>query len=163
MAVQYADEQLLQGTIYSGKSCEFDFGYGPVEGVLKAGGSSKRTRKIVPGSRRDGKPVGKTAGKFEPGSLTFALLGTSAKQFETYLANQSSGSYGDTDFTLVVSMYEPDINNDVPITITFVDCSIEEPKEQWDEGIEENVTEYTCQFLSSDKNTNVLWSQLRST
>jgi hypothetical protein len=161
MTTNYIDEARLQGTIYSGKSCEFDYGQGSIEGVLKAGHGAKRTRKIVHASRRDGQPIGKTAGKFEPGGLTFALLGTTAKQFEEYLANQSQGSIGDTTFQFSVSLYEPDITNDDPITWSFAQCTVEEVKESWDEGIEEIVTEYTIQFLQNPRNGNVLWSVIR--
>jgi hypothetical protein len=163
MTTQYADEQRLQGTIYSGKSAEFDYGQGPVEGVLKAGGEAKRTRKIVYGSRRDGQPLGKTAGKFEPGSLTIAMLATTAKQFEAYLATTGGGqgSIGDPTFALTVSLYEPDITNDDPITWSFGGVTVESQKESWDEGIEEIVTEYTLQFLQNPRNGNVLWSIIR--
>jgi hypothetical protein len=169
MAVQYADEEALQGTIYSGKSGEFSFAtpaggeFGPVEGVVKSATEATRKRKTVYAARRDGRPSGRTAGKFEPGSITVAMLRNTAQAFETWLAGQGAGSFGDPEFTYVVSLFEPDINATAPITATYDRCVIAGKKTNEDEGIEELVTEYTIEFLDSDENGNVLWSTLRTT
>ena len=159
--MSYVDEQRLQGTIFSEKSCEFDFGFGSVQGTLKAGADAKRTRKIVHGSRRDGVPLGMTAGKFEPGVLAFSLLSTTACMLEEFL-DDGNGSLGDTVFNPTVSLFEPDQTNQGVITVAFTGAVLTSWKEAYDEGIDELVTEYEAMFLTSDRNGRVLFSILRN-
>jgi hypothetical protein len=158
----YSDEIRQQGTIYSGKSCLFDFGFDYVEGVMKAGVGAKRERKLVPGSRRDGKPIGLTAGKFTPGTFKFALLSTTASMLNEFLASPSLGSITDTIFNPTVQLYEPDKLADVPITVTITNAVITSWDENYDEGIDETVTEYEAMFTDCSRNGFVLWSILRN-
>jgi hypothetical protein len=157
----YVDEPRLQGTIFSGKSCEFDFGFGSVEGCLKAGGDQKRERKVVHGSRRDGRPIGLTAGKVEPGKFTAALLATTAEMLFEFLTIAGLGSIGDAVIPITVSVFEPD-NSDIPQTITFDNCALTSTKQSWDEGIEELVTELEFQPIGQDQNAQVLYSLIRN-
>jgi hypothetical protein len=157
----YVDEVRLQGTIYSGKSCEFDFGFGAVEGCLKASGDEKRERKVVHGSRRDGRPIGLTAGKVEPGKFTCARRNTTAEMLFEYLTASGLGSIGDAIIPITVSTFEPD-SSDIPQTITFDNCALTSKKQSWDEGIDELVTEIEFQPIGQDQNAQVLYSIIRN-
>ena len=158
----YSDEIRQQGTIYSGKSCLFDFGFDYVEGCMKAATEAKRERKLVPGSRRDGRPLGFTAGKFVPGTFKFALLSTTASMLNEYLGAQSLGSITDTIFQPTVQLYEPDKLADVPITVRFVNAVITSWAENYDEGIDETVTEYEAMFIDVQRNNFLFWSAMRN-
>jgi hypothetical protein len=159
--MSYVDEQRLQGTIFSEKSCEFDWGFGPMSAILKAGGDAKRERKLVASSRRDGQPLGFTAGKFTPGKLTFAMVATTAAMLEEFL-DDGNGSIGDTVFNPTVSLYEPDTPNQGVITVQFNGAVLTSWKETYDEGIDELLTEYEADFLSCSRNGRVLFSILRN-
>lgn len=158
----YVDEPRLQGTIYSGKSCEFDLGFGPLSGVQKNSADESRERKIVKGSRRDLKPVGLTVGDYEPGKLVFAFLEQTGQMVCEQMDTLGVGSVGDAVQDVVVSVFEPDNVNADPITTTYESAVLTKRKWTRDPTSDELVLEVELQPISVDQNGTVLWSPQRS-
>lgn len=154
------DSVRLNGTMYSWTSCEFTIDSLEYEGFLDVDYEQKRERKVVFGARRDGRPLGKTAGKYTVPTLTLKVLRATAKMIKEYLTAQGLGSFGDAVFTLAISVYEPDVI-DTPITVIFETCTFDGEKNGHSEGIDELVTEITVGCLSLTENQMQLWSLLR--
>jgi len=162
MTDPYVDTPRLQGTILSGKSWEFDFGFGPLSGTLKFGAEETRERKVVKGARRDGKPLGLTVGNYEPPKIEVSFVATTGKYVQEQLTANGQGSIGDAVSTIVMSGFEPDIANDGPITVTFDNCVLVGRRyEGRDADSEESLDVYTFQTTSVDQDGMVLYSVQR--
>lgn len=96
-----------------------------------------RTRKIVYGQKRDGTPLGKTSGKYEPKPITISfLLDQYTKLLMPVLALQGIGSRGDASFT-VMYQYMELLNPLLTTTFTFTGCTIDNEKHSGTEGPDE--------------------------
>jgi hypothetical protein len=155
------DSVRLNGTIYSWLSCEFTIDGQEYEGFTDVEYEQKRERKVVFAARRDGTPLGKTAGKYTVPTLTFKVLRATAKMIKEYLTGEGNGSYGDAVFSFGLSVYEPDVN-DTPITVIFDTCTWDGEKAGQSEGVDELLTEITIGCLAITENQMQLWSALRS-
>lgn len=154
------DAVRLNGTIYSGTSCEFTIDGQEYEGILDVSYEQKRERKVVFARRRDGRPLGKTAGKYTVPTLTLKVLRQTALMIKEYLTQEGQGSFGDAVFDFGVSVYEPDVTGE-PITVLFDTCTFDGEKNDHPEGIDELVTEITIGALALSENQMQLWSQIR--
>lgn len=156
------DEVRLNGTIYSGMSCEFRIDKNEYVGILDVDYNHKLTRKAVPAASKDRPPLGWTTGKYVPPVLTIKVLRLTAQMIKEYLSKIGGGSYGIVSFDFTVSVHEPDVLSK-PITLIFDECVIQGEKEGHAEGIDELVTEFSvaCLSLSQDKMT--LWNSLKYT
>ena len=129
----------------------------PFNGITGVDFEEKRTRKLVYGARRDGKPLGLTSGRYEPGAVTITMLRDSWDKLETILTALGLGSYGDVPFVYILQYVEP---LQLPITLTFDRMFIVGVKESMKEGVDELLADVTCQPLSVAKNGKTLWSQV---
>jgi hypothetical protein len=167
--VPFVDAARLSGTLYSGKSCEFDLGFGELEGVVKFSGTQSRKRKLVYGSRRDGLPIGFTAGKYTPPELEFTVLAATGQLILEQQAAAGNGSVGDAVQIITVSLYEPDITTAGTITLSFPNCVTTDIKfDGYDEDSEETYTVLTYATLGVTQSADggatplVLYSVQRS-
>jgi len=92
---------------------------------------------------RSGRPLGKTGGSYDPGTITITVLRDTWRRWRQYLCTKSgTTSYGDADFTLQVQMVE---DKQDPLTTTATKCHVIEAKNSNKEGPDEALTEVTIQ------------------
>lgn len=149
----------VNNTILSWNSCSFKFDGIPFNGILGFDYEQKRERKVVHGGRKDGRPLGKTAGKYTVPTCVMTMLRDSYDKFTTYLSAKGLGSYGDAEFVFVLQYVEP---GQPPITVVGRGCTIDGEKEVNQEGIDELVTEVTIGCLEIIKNGKSLASLVRA-
>lgn len=150
----------INNTIYSWTSCRFLIDGQPWTGVVALDTEQKRERKVVHAARQDGRPLGKTSGKYSVPSTTLKMLKDSADALTTYLTVLGLGSYGDAEFTIMVQAIEPVIGA-VPLSMILSVCTIDGEKDGHEEGIDELLTEFEVGVLSATKNGKQLWSAIR--
>lgn len=148
-------------TLYSWPSCSFKIDSQPFEGIVELNYEQKRERKVVYAAKRDGRPLGKTAGKYSVPSLTLKMLRDSADALTTYLSAKGLGSYGDPEFGMMLQVAEPVVGA-LPITVLMETCTIDGKKDAHAEGIDELVTEFEIGCLQLTENGKRLWSVIRS-
>jgi len=150
----------VNGVIYSGNSCSFTVNGAPMVGVLELSYEQKRTRKAVYGAKRSGTVLGKTSGKYEV-SCTLKLLRSTEDWLTTFLTPFGLGSYGDAQFLLTVSTFEPAITPAVPLVSVLLGCTIDGKKNSHAEGIDELVSELEIGVMTVTENGKILWSLVR--
>jgi hypothetical protein len=151
----------VNSTILSWNSCIFKVDGIPYNGILEFNYEQKRERKVVHAARRDGRPLGKTAGKYSVPSCTLKMLRDSADKLTTYLTAKGLGSYGDAEFLFFVQYFEPVIGA-VPITVVCEGCTVDGKKDPNAEGVDELATEFEIGVLQLTENQKRLWSVIRS-
>jgi hypothetical protein len=165
-----ADRSRLQGTQFTGVSCLFSLvtaggvELDHLEGVMGNGYEDKRTRPIIWASRRDGRPNGKGAGRYEPGALTLDVEeATALLIIETLAAESPDGtSFGSTYFTMQVQLYEPDKSVDT-ITMTFEDCTCDLDKGDYPSTPDGLKKSFGFSYLGKDTNGLTLYDASRTT
>jgi hypothetical protein len=151
----------VNSTILSWTSCMFRFDGIPYNGILEFNYEEKRERKVVHAARRDGRPLGKTAGKYSVPSMSLKMLRDSADKLTDYLTIKGLGSYGDAEFMISVQYVEP-VPGAIPITVLCETCTIDGVKDSNAEGTDELATEFEIGCLQLTKNGKRLWSVVRS-
>jgi hypothetical protein len=152
--------------IYSWTSCVFKIDNQPTGpdgtswGLQSLDVSEKRERKKVRANRQDGRPIGRTSGRYEVDSVTMKFLKTGFEALTTYLAAQAQGSYGDVSFGLMIQIAEP-IPGAKPLLISLKDCTIDGVKDGHEEGIDELLDEVEVGCLSLTRNGKSLYSVIR--
>lgn len=149
----------VNDTIYSWESFSFKIDLMPIGGIVSLNYSDKRERKKVFANRRDGLAVGRTAGKYTADG-GIKILQEDDDALTDYLQTKGLGSYGDAKFTWTAQFSEPEVGS-FPITVVGTSCVIGEGKESYDEGIDENVVEYTLDMMTISRNGKQLWSKIR--
>lgn len=159
------DTVRINNTIISNTSCLFRAAGVPYEGILALDFEQTRERKKVWGSRRNGKALGRTSGKYEAKDATLTMLADSYDVLTDALTLLGGGSYGDAEFPFIAQYLEPSpgiAGSILPITIALQDCAIVGEKEGYAEGIDEKVVEVTLSVMAITKNGKILYSALRS-
>lgn len=151
-------ETRLNDQPFSATSCTWNIALAPFVGVTHLGYSEKRERKLVHGSRRDGTPLGITGGKYSVDSLTITMLRSSAQRLIEILTVLGLGSYGDAVFPIVAKYYEPLRPQVPPIVVDIEGCRITGMKDDYQEGIDELVTDIDLMGLALTRNGMRLWS-----
>lgn len=153
------DQVRINNIIYSWTSVILKIDGDRYEGFQSFDGAKeKRERKLVYGARKNGRPLGRTSGKYIPGPVTIKFLKRSANLLLTYLSLKGLGSYGDAEFIAQLQVSEPGY---VPITSTLLDCTIEEANDSAAEGSDELTKDLIIQPLTGDENGMVIWSKFR--
>lgn len=148
-------------TIYSWTSTLHRFSGLPWEGIKSVDYSQKRERKVVHAARRDGRPLGKTSGKYTA-ELKIKMLKDSANALKQDLSALGLGSYGDAEFSYSLQVFEPQLlGTQLPIVVLFETCTIDEEHDAYEEGVEELLTEFTIGTLQITENLMRLWSVVR--
>lgn len=151
-------ETRLNDQPFSATSCSWDIALAPFVGVTHLGYSEKRERKLVHGSRRDGTPLGITAGKYSVDALSITMLRSSAQRLFELLTPLGLGSYGDAVFPIIARYFEPLRPFVPPIVLDIEGCRITGVKDDYQEGIDELVTEIELMGLAITRNGLRLWS-----
>jgi hypothetical protein len=145
--------------LYSWNSFSFKILGIPFNGIKAFDYAHKRERTVVYGARRDGTPLGKTAGKYSVEPITLTVLRDTADKITTMLTPLGLGSYGDAEFTFTAQYIEP---GNIPITVVGMRCTIDGEKDGNTEGTEEATTELTIGCLQLIKNGKLLSSLVRA-
>lgn len=165
-----SDRTRLQGLQYTGVSALFTIitaggtSLSNLEGVIGMGYEDKRERPVIWGSRRDGRPNGKGAGRYVPGAISADFEEATIDMIISALAAESVDglSYGDTDFTLQIQLYEPSKPQST-ITMNFAGCSVDGDKGDYPttpDGLKKSMT---FMYLSKDQGGKTLFSNSRTT
>ncbi len=149
----------INNTILSWNSCSFKFDSIPYNGILGFDFDEKRERKVVHAAKRDGRPLGKTSGKYSVPTCSLRMLRDSWDKLSTQLTLKGLGSYGDAEFVVVCQYIEP---FQTPITVICAGCTVDGVKEANQEGVDELVTEIEIGCLSIIKNGKSLASLIRA-
>lgn len=164
------DRDRLQGLQFTGVSALFtittDGGnqLANLEGVIGMGYEDKRARPLIWGSRRDGRPNGKGAGRYEPGALTADFEEATIDLITDALAAEADDgvSYGDVDFTLQIQLYEPSKPKGT-ITMTFEGCNVDSDKGDYPNSPDGLKKSMGFSYLGKDQDGKTLYSQVRTT
>lgn len=149
----------VNDTVFSWESFSFKIDLMPIGGIVSLNYSDKREFKKVYANRRDGRAVGRTAGKYSA-DAGFKILQEDDAALTDYLNTKGLGSYGDAKFAFTAQFAEPEVGSS-PITVVGTSCKISEGKESYDEGIDQNVVEYTLDIMQLSRNGKQLWSKVR--
>lgn len=122
--------------------------------------ADKRERKVVFANRLDGRPVGKTSGKYTVEPVTIKMLKAGSMALQQYLAIDGAGSSGDTQFQLMVQVAEP-APGARPLVIDLEECTIDGIKDGYEEGVDELLDEITIGCLYLRRNGISLYSLIR--
>ena len=155
----------INGTVISWHETSFRIVGLPFYGILGFDYEQKRERKIVYGSKRNGKPINRTSGKYSVPSVSLKMLRASADQLTTLLTPLGLGSYGDAEFIMTVQYIVPVFVGQVPqppITVILSGCTIDGEKDANQEGVDEAVTEFDIGCLDITKNGKSLASIIRN-
>jgi hypothetical protein len=150
----------LNTSPYSATSCSWIIAGAPYVGITALSYEQKRERKLVHGSRRDGTPLGKTAGKYSVGSVTMTMVRSSYDLLTTQLSILGLGSYGDAVFPIIATYSDPfaQLQGVPPIVVMISGASIVGEKEAYAEGFDELLTEVELMALTLTRNNKRLWS-----
>jgi hypothetical protein len=152
----------INDATHSWNSCRFLIDVEPFKGILSIDFDEKRERKKVWAGRRDGLPVAKTAGKYDPGKIAVKFLADQWDLITDYLSAKGLGSYGDPEFTMAVESSEI-ADLEVPVMIWLATgCTVENVKASFEEGVEESVVEVTLDPMQIVTNGKVLFSLARN-
>jgi len=131
-------------------------------GTLSLDYEQKRDRKIVYGMKRNGTPLGKTAGKYSPSPVTVRfLLDDYTNLLLPALTTLGLGSYGDASFPMMLTYEEP-LNPLSTVNIAWAGCTIDGEKDAIAEGTDEAAVDVTIGPLAMTRNGQLLWSVTRS-
>lgn len=150
----------INNTIYSWQSCTFRIDGQSITGISDFSYEQKRERKVVHAAKKNGKPLGKTAGKYSVPSVSMKVLRDTAEFITNYLTIKGLGSYGDAEFVLTAQYIEPVIGA-LPIIVVIDGCTIDGEKDANSEGTDELVTEFEIGALGITKNGKSLASLIR--
>lgn len=138
-------------------SCSFKVAGAPYRGILGVNFADKINASYVKGADKTGRPLGTTAGSYEPSNIGLKLLSDSASAFEGQIALLGLGSLTSARWLLTVIEAEiPAIRN-----LTAVDCRIVEVKDDRSEGNDASVTEYTIMPMEILRNGISLFDRKR--
>lgn len=151
----------VNNTIYSWNSTAFKLDAIPYNGVLGLDYEQKRERKVVHAMKRDGRPLGKTAGKYTVPTCSLRVLRDTWDKISTYLTAKGLGSYGDAEFVIIFQCIEP-VPGATPLTVIMTGCTIDGVKSVNQEGVDELVTELEIGCLSIVENGKQLASLVRA-
>ena len=151
----------VNNTPYSWNSTSTKFDGIPYNGLLGFDYEQKRERKVVHAQKRNGRPIGKTAGKYSVPSMSLRMLRDSWDKLSTQLTAKGLGSYGDAEFVIIFQYVEPVIGA-TPITVICAGCTVDGVKSVNQEGIDESVVELEIGCLSIIENGKSLASIVRS-
>jgi hypothetical protein len=149
----------VNNTIISWNSFSFKLDGIPYNGIVGFDYEQKRERKVVHAAKRDGRPLGKTSGKYTVPTCTLTVLRDTWDKMSTQLTLKGLGSYGDAEFSFVAQYIEP---LQPPITVIGTGCTIDGDKDTNQEGIDELLTEVTIGCLQLLKNGKSLASLVRA-
>lgn len=149
----------VNNTILSWNSFSFKIDGIPYNGLLAFDYEQKRERKVVHAAKRDGRPLGKTSGKYTVPTCSLTMLRDSFDKLTTYLTAKGLGSYGDAEFTFIAQYIEP---GQPPITVIGTGCTVDGDKDANAEGVDESLTEVTIGCLEIIKNGKRLASVVRA-
>lgn len=159
----------VNGTPYSWTSCANFFNGLPYKGITGVTFKDSREVKLVHAGRQDGLPLGMTSGVYKVENVSFTLLRESATGLMTDLTALGLGSFGDASFLYTLQVFEPDftaIPPMVPLTTSLIGCRITGVEDKQEMGVDELVTEFTCQALAIVRTAGplplTLYSQIRS-
>ena len=164
-----ADTTRLQGTRFGSQSCLFQITTAGgtqldwLEGVMGASYEDKRDRPKVYGSRRDGRPIGKLAGKYDPGISSMDMTEETYDLVTDTLAAESGdgASFGDVDFTMQIQLFEED--QVTVITKTFEVCNVVGEKGDYPtSGNDPLNIALAWDYLGKDTNGKTLYSGTRT-
>lgn len=151
----------VNSTIFSWNSTSMKIALTPYNGIMSIDYEEKRERKVVYGMKRDGKPLGKTSGKYSVPSVSLKMLRTTWEKLSTDLTVLGLGSIGDAEFPMLFQAYEPVLTTDLPQTVLFENCTIDGIKHSHAEGTDELTTELEIGCLQLTQNGKRLWSVVR--
>jgi hypothetical protein len=158
----------VNDTLLSWNSCRFIIAVQPYRGIKSLDFSDSLDAPYVYGSRRDGKPIGTTSGKYTPGDIKLVTLRDTADDITTMLTalalTKGGLSYGDARFPITVQADEIIPSGvGVPVQTAMLEtCRVIGVHDAHDEGSGELVTEFTLRALSITRNGKSLWSLARS-
>lgn len=162
-----AGQLRVNSALYSWTSCIFKVDNLPTApdgtpwDIVSLDFEEKRERKVVYSNRQDGRPRGKTSGKYSVPSVTMKMLTAQHMKLLQYLAlSTGTPSYGDAEFGILVQVAEPVIGAQ-PITYSLKQVTIDDIKDGHEEGIDELVTEFELGVLNMSRNGLTLWSAIR--
>lgn len=157
----------INGTVCSWNSVTVKLAETAYSGFLKVDYEEKLEKTLVYGSRRDGKPLGKTTGKYTPGPLSVILLRetwqTLIRPALTLLgvAGVGAGGYGNSTFPFSISVDEI-FAGVLPSIAIFDGCTVDGVKYPAAEGNEALTVELEIGYLSLSENGQQIWSPVRS-
>lgn len=151
---------------YSWNSCSHFFNGLPYKGLTAISYKETREVKLVHGAQQDGTPLGITAGIYKVENTSFTLLRDSAAALLADLTIAGLGSFGDAEFSYVLSVFEPVAPPSLPIQTVLTGCRITGVEEKHALGADELVTEITVQPMFLIRTLAgipmTLWSTVRS-
>ena len=151
-----SDTVRVNNLLLSWKSCIFKLDNDVYIGVQSQDFEQKRDRKIVFAGRRDGRPLGKTGGKYEPQPMKIVVVKDTSTKIKQYLADKAGAkSYGDAEFTWQTQYVAPGSD---PVTNVFTGCTLDGVKDGPAEGNDELTEELTISFLDATENGLSLYS-----
>jgi hypothetical protein len=151
---------------YSWTSCSHFFNGLPYKGLTAVSFKETREVKLVHAAQQDGTPLGITAGIYKVENLSFTFLRDSAAQLMSDLTDAGLGSFGDAEFTYVLSVFEPVTPPSLPLQTVLTGIRITGVEDKHAMGADELVTEISAQAMFvmrtvAGKPMN-LWSTTRS-
>lgn len=149
----------VNNTIISWNSFSWKLDGIPYNGILGFDYEQKRERKVVYAAKRDGRPLGKTSGKYSVPTCTLTVLRDTWDKISTQLTLKGLGSFGDAEFAFISQFIEP---LQTPMTVIGTGCTIDGVKHTNQEGIDELVTEVTIGCLNLLENGKSLASLVRA-
>jgi hypothetical protein len=155
----------VNNTILSWNSTICNIASAPFNGLLSIDYGHERKRKKVWGSRRDGRALGRTAGKYEPQEVSIKMLADSWDVLSTILTAIGLGSYGDAEFPFFLQSAEPGIplaGSNPTLTVVMTDCCITSVHDGSAEGIDEKVKDITIDTMQLFENGKILNSLIRA-
>src|SRR5260221_326541 len=112
----------VNNTIYSWNSSSFKIDGIPYIGIMSFDYEQKRERSVVYAAKKDGRPLGKTTGKYSVPSCSLKVLKDTWDQLSTQLTLKGLGSFGDAEFVIIAQFVEI---GSIPITIVCTGCTID--------------------------------------
>jgi hypothetical protein len=155
----------VNNTVYSWNSTQFLIAGAPYTGILSVSYGQKRERKKVWGARRDGRPLGRTAGKYDPGPVKMTMLADTFDVMTTLLTVLGLGSYGDAEVPILIQIAEPGIPlpGSPPVLTTAISfATITDVEDTKQEGTDELVKEVTWDVMQILENGKSLQSIVRA-
>jgi hypothetical protein len=151
---------------YSWNSCSHFFNGLPYKGLTAVSYKESREVKLVHGAQQDGTPLGITAGIYKVENTSFTLLRDSATALMQDLTIAGLGSFGDAEFTYILSVFEPVSPPSLPVQTVLTGCRITGVEEKHVLGADELVTEISVQAMFLLRTAGGvpmnLWSTVRS-
>lgn len=151
----------INGTKYTWGSVSLRIDVLPLLGILSFDYEETRERAILYGGQKNGKPLGRGAGKVTYPPMTLSVMRETGLAIMEYLTVKGLGSYGDAEFTISLNVEEP-LAAVPPIVATFSKCVIDGRKNSSAEGTEGLKTDFTISTLEIVENGMTIASQIRS-